>query len=705
MPSNINISNFININKLYLNTPDLNHTILLPTIKSKGILFAHLNICSILPKCLSLYNLISSMDIDIISLNETWLNNCITNASLTLPGYRIHRLDRLSRGGGVMFLVHNHWNTNIENTLLTSNIELLHIVLELPNTKPINIVSVYRPPNSIFSAFLHDFTQFLNNIPYNHLPLVLLGDFNINMLNNNSMCNQFTTILKDYGLSNVGTSATRITFDSVTQIDLVICNTLALTFIHSYNSILTGISDHNLLTFGYKKTRSVKPSSHIKTFKILKNNALPNIKLSVIDIQISDSLNTTNVINAYMTSVNQITDSKTTTMSKKISITQHPWITYDFIKQCQLRDKLFNIGHKIKCPTTLAKAKKMRNKCTMTSRSLKRQYIEMNLNRHRSNPKKIWQILRPFYADPKNVSNIVKLQSESRIITDPVDIVNYFNSHFINSINELYNKFMPIALSIQAPITLKPPVEFSFTDISPNFIIPIINSIKTHGRSRQSINSKILAFCSNEFGNHFAALTNTIFKLADFPDQWKQAEVVPIHKGGCKLNASNYRPISILPNVSKIIERVMHNQISNFINTYNILPQCQHGFRANHSTTTCTIAFFDFVNSNVASGKHVIAVFLDFSKAFDLLSHEILLDKLIWLGFSQNAISLIKSYLHGRYQRVYSIGVYSRLVEIILGVPQGSILGPLLFSIYIFDMPYCIKHSILFFNLLMIVLS
>ena len=104
-------------------------------------------------------------------------------SSLFLPGYTIYRLDRQSRGGGVMILVKNKFNAEIENTILTAEIELLHIALELPYTKPINIVSVYRPPSASLSVFISDFTNFLNNIPYNHLPLVIMGDLNINVLN------------------------------------------------------------------------------------------------------------------------------------------------------------------------------------------------------------------------------------------------------------------------------------------------------------------------------------------------------------------------------------------------------------------------------------------------------------------------------------------------------------------------------------------
>ena len=523
-------------------------------------------------------------------------------------------------------------------------------------------------------------------------------NLNINVLNKkNSAYLQLYNTLNDYGLSIIGTLPTRITLMSSTHIDLVICNSLAKPFINSYQSITTGISDHNTLIFGYKKLKTPKKPPKVVKQSIMNIDALHVIKLGIRNINICMLLNKSNIddsIHEFMKEINDLIKINTTNKVRKVSSIQHPWITPYFIKCCQDRDKFFQIANRNNSPTLLANAKLLRNKCTALSRTLKRNYIANNLNIHKNNPKKVWEILRPFYTDKVSNSNIDKLLVDNIIITAPLLLADYFISFFVDSVLNLHNKFLP-----SVPHNHAPPVQypiFNFTAIDHTTITPIINKIKSHGRSEDSIHTKLLVFCIEEFSIYFSQIINQIFLACDFPKQWKQAEVVPIHKGGSKLDVVNYRPISILPNTSKIIERVMHNQITHFINQHDILPPCQHGFRSHHSTTTCLVDFFNFVNSNLASGKHVMAVYIDFSKAFDLLSHDVLLEKLKWLNFSHQAIRLIKSYLHGRTQRVYSIGVFSRLVEIILGVPQGSILGPLLFAIYIFDMPYCIKHAAMF---------
>ena len=599
-----------------------------------------------------------------------------------------------------MFLAKDSFNTNVENTLLTSDIELLHIVLQLPSTKPINLISVYRSPNSHLTSFFADFSQFLNNIAYCHLPLLIMGDFNIDVhQTTSSSYKQFIVLLKDYGLCIIGSDPTRVTFKSATQIDLVICNLLARPFVHCHQSSISGMSDHNLLSFRFKKPRPIKNPPKIVTVKSLNHDLLPTIKQCINNINLGNILSpcADNSVHAFMTELNKLIDSITISKMHKISDSQHPWISYDFKKLCQHRDRLFHLANKNKSIVSLHKARQVKNQCTNLSRSLKKQYISKKLELYGNNPKKIWCMLKPFYTD-KDSSNTLgdKLLIDGKIVADHTIIANHFNLYFINSINDMHNQFSQIGLP-RKPFQCPVPISFfSFSFVDVPSIKMIINKIKVHGKTNQSIHPMVLSACSNELASHFASLINHCFELSSFPSQWKQADVVPVYKSGSKLDVCNYRPISILPNTSKIIEHVMHHQISAHLNANNILPPCQHGFRQYHSTTTCAVDLLNFVNNNIAAGKHVIAVFLDFSKAFDLLSHDILIEKLKWLKFSTAAIELVKSYLDGRTQRVYSVGVFSRLVEVILGVPQGSILGPLLFAIYIHDMGFCVNHSILF---------
>lgn len=181
------------------------------------------------------------------------------------------------------------------------------------------------------------------------------------------------------------------------------------------------------------------------------------------------------------------------------------------------------------------------------------------------------------------------------------------------------------------------------------------------------------------------AIFNKLINLHSFPDPWKLSIIIPIYKKESHLYPENYRPISLLPNVSKVFEKILFVQIMDHINKHSILPNCQYGFRSRHSTSTCCSDLMNYIYSSTDKGLYVAAIFLDFSKAFDLIPHDLLLQKLKILNFSSNTIALLACYLSNRSQMVFCNGSYSSELAVEYGVPQGSILGPLLYLLYVND--------------------
>ena len=671
--------------------------------KQKGIIFSHLNICSIVPKSLSLYAILQQHHIDIMSVNETWLHESHTNASLFLPGYDIHRLDRQSHGGGVAVLVSHKLNSAIENSILTHSIELLHIVIELPFSKPVNVITIYHPPSSNLQNMFDTLCTFLNNLDYSHLPLLILGDFNIDMLanNNNSSKSQFNALLKDYGLNVYGNTPTRITLSTSTQIDLLICNSLAKPFINGFQTITTGISDHELLTFGYKKHEITKPPHKLITHTCMSQCSLNNILTSIHSIpiiEVCEGNDANEILNLYMHKLSEILKT-IPSRQRRISGLQHPWITPEFIKLTKKRDNLFSLAKKSKNIHILHKAKSTRNKCTSMSRELKKMYISNSLSEYKNNPKRLWQTLRPFYSNKIIATPQYKLNMSGILYTDQLEVANYFNTHFINSITDLQSKFVsnPSTTSCIIPdIYISDLNTFKFNQTTIEIIKKILKQIKKGGKSSSSIHPKIVAHCIEPLAIQLCAIINKCILLSTFPDIWKSADIIPVYKSGSHTDVANYRPISLLPNLSKVFERVMHHQIMCHIQEHALFPTCQHGFRSNHSTTTCATALTTYINENLDAGNTVVCLFLDFSKAFDLISHDILLSKLKCLRFSNKSLQLIKSYLSARKQRVICDDKFSDFLNALFGFPQGSILGPLLFVLYIYDMSSCIHHSTIF---------
>lgn len=201
----------------------------------------------------------------------------------------------------------------------------------------------------------------------------------------------------------------------------------------------------------------------------------------------------------------------------------------------------------------------------------------------------------------------------------------------------------------------------------------------------------VLKACATEISQSIANLINRSLLSGKFPQQWKRSKIIPIHKSGDKSSPSNYRPISILPCVSKILERVVQRQVLEFLHENNILSAAQSGFRPRHSTSTTLLKVTDDWLHATDKKEYTGVVFVDLRKAFDIVNCDILIKKLNNIGISGTPCSWFKSYMSDRVSRTLINAELSFESVIECGVPQGSLLGPLLFIVYINDLVKCIK--------------
>ena len=185
---------------------------------------------------------------------------------------------------------------------------------------------------------------------------------------------------------------------------------------------------------------------------------------------------------------------------------------------------------------------------------------------------------------------------------------------------------------------------------------------------------------------------NLSLETATFPDDWKRALVVPIPKTGDLTSVQNYRPISLLPLPGKLLEKLVHFQLSHHLETNTLLTGAQHGFRPNHSTVHSVAQFTNYISTKQDLGLPTLATYIDFKKAFDCVQHETLIGNLAKLNFGEGIIDWIRSYLSLRAQRVFANNVYSSYMTVTQGVPQGSVLGPLFYIVYANDLVDNIKH-------------
>ena len=212
-----------------------------------------------------------------------------------------------------------------------------------------------------------------------------------------------------------------------------------------------------------------------------------------------------------------------------------------------------------------------------------------------------------------------------------------------------------------------------------------------------NIPARFVCDAADQIAPCIAHITNLSFHQCKLPSDLKQARVVPLYKKASKTEPGNYRPVSILCIISKIIERVVYNQINDHLKRNNLLYEFQSGFRTSYSTDTCLVYMTDYIRSKIDCGEYCGMVMIDLQKAFDTVNHGIMLEKLKAMGFNERSLAWVQSYLGNRSQVVEIKGTMSTYGEITCGVPQGSILGPLLFSLYVNDMKSAVKCQLILY--------
>ena len=275
-----------------------------------------------------------------------------------------------------------------------------------------------------------------------------------------------------------------------------------------------------------------------------------------------------------------------------------------------------------------------------------------------------------------------------------MDIAETINEHFSNVAQVLAHDIPLVDVNPEFNLE-RTNCSFSLQTPSVSIVLSFLKKIdekKATGLDR--IPSKLLKMAASVIVPSLTSIFSKSILTGIYPNDWKAAKVTPLLKKGIKSDPNNYRPISVIPVVSKVFEKIVYNQLYHYLDSNKSLLGCQSGFRSLHSTLTALLEATDAWSVNIDNGFLNGVVFIDLTKAFDTIDHKIILRKMSYLGVDQAAIKRFSSYLSGRIQRCSVNGKLSTARTLSCAVPQGSILGPLLFLIYINDLPNSLRDAV-----------
>ena len=543
---------------------------------------------------------------------------------------------------------------------------------------------VYRSPSN--TDFLAHFKTDLEYITSLNQYTIIMGDFNYDLYKPTDTINDYKDTLENFFLEQIMTLPTRVTTSTMTLIDHIWTSDMSLI---SNLQVQSGLSDHQLVSFNLNIQQvTIKQ----QPFKIR----------SLDKINIDNYQNDLNNIDwSFLTSTKCIDETWDNFKGKILTIldqhapvkliirksNQQPWMDHA-TKELIRRKNSARIERDVKrteaAETKYRYLKKQVNKAT---KAAKKKYYNNRITINQKAPEKLWRIIKEVAP-----SNFTSAKDNDKIFTP--ESLNFFNQHFANVGRKIENELqLKTNLTIQNDLHNVAETSFTFDTVEVNKIIKIINDTPSNKATGiDDLPIRAIKMGLNKLAEPITTLINRIITEGIIPKELKTALTTPVYKKGDADDPNNYRPISVLPIISKVMEKVLSEQLYTYLLSNGHISSSQHGFKPKHSTVTCLLELTEDIRQELDKGKATGILALDLSKAFDTINHDNLLDKLDKIGIKHNAHKLLSNYLHERQQITKQGNLYSDKTILTHGVPQGSILGPLLFIVYINDIFSITKH-------------
>lgn len=613
---------------------------------------------------------------DILCLNET---NCVFDKlpnginDVVLDGFHEPFLQdpirKSGRGGGLAIYVHKRvvdfdkiecFNPNPDPTNTSGEFQFIKIHQCKGFNRTKVIANIYRSPSrqvESFNLLLESILPKLDRHSSKHI--ILAGDFNVDLIkhDSNSSYQNLIDIMSNYGFIQLVSRPTRVTDHSASLIDHLYTNNQEDTI--SCNVLTTAVSDHLAIvtTINLDNTSSspyrlanTRNNNHTdpaqSEFRVY--NEANNLKFNELiseedwDSVLSEGLDAQQQFNKFNETYTKHYNTAFPLKSKRIRrqnerVNPKPWMLEWLEEAIARRDMFYHVYIKAPTDTNFRTYKKMKDFCEKHVNLAKDKYYKKYFDQHKSNSKKQWQMINTLLNRKSNRSGAIKLKDlHGNIISTNKDVSEKFNGYFSGIASNLKSEisgrtvFDPGGFQefLQGPCT-------NTIDLKPTAadeVHRIINDFKNKSTLDTKVEAlKIANNCFN-FTNALAKVINSSFEQGLFPQALKLARVVPIYKTGSKTDVENYRPISLLSCFSKIYEKIMHNRIIDFLDTNGSLFESQYGFRPGRSCEHALLDAQNIILNSLSKNEVAMLLLIDFSKAFDLVDHKILLNKLNHYG-------------------------------------------------------------------------